>query len=79
MYRSVNACSPYTRLKICPWSKPTTNNPAANTIANARIPKTGSGDVDFVASIELFNEFQILNNYITCWMDYPIYILNNTF
>ncbi len=77
MYRSVNACSPYTRLKICPWSKPTTNNPAANTIAKARIPKTGI--VDFIFSIEVDNKFCVFNNYITYWINYPIYILNNTF
>ena len=75
----MNACSPYTRLKICPWSNPTTNNPAAKIIDKTRIPKSEIGDLDFVVNIELVNKFQIFNNYITCWMDYPIYILKNTF
>ena len=64
---------------MCPWSNPTTNNPAANTIANTRIPKTVIDDLDFVVNTELLNEFQILNNYITYWINYPIYILNIVF
>ena len=64
---------------MCPWSNPTTNNPAANIIANARIAKTGIDDLDFVVNTELLNEFQILNNYITYWINYPIYILNIVF
>ena len=64
---------------MCPWSNPTTNNPAAKIIDKTRIPKTGIVDLDFVVNTELFNEFQIVHNYITCWIDYPIYIINNVF
>jgi hypothetical protein len=44
---------------MCPWSNPTTNNPAANTIANARI---ANFDTPFFETLScLVSDMKIIN------------------